>query len=318
MWGAHNPELRRPADIFRQGEHQPAAIAPPQFHAEPIRAGLREQSVGGLVNLQGRAWRAVHLEAGQIRLREDEHEQTVAAPCFLWQPWSGRTRMRANAGSVGTTLLLGDTILANTIGHRPEAADIRLMLSRTLQVSLNRVPQIRADISLSFNQILTEASRDTLGSSAIVEAHARIIIFLLWRVLAGDQGEFGAAHPNSRLLQQFRQLLEAHFRERWRVTHYASALGVSRDRLHDLCTRSLGKPPRILIQERLIYEARLLLERSTGTNDQIAASLGFGDAAQFSKAFKAATGLAPGRYRSISRAPDSAQPAASRSYADWP
>lgn len=155
--------------------------------------------------------------------------------------------------------------------------------------------------------------------ASIIEAHARIVTVLIWRHLSSGQADLDSARPNSRRLQVFRQLLEAHFRDRWTVADYASALGISPDRLHDLCRRALGKPPSLLIRERLIYEAKLLLERSTQSLDQIAAGLGFSDAPHFNKVFRAATGEPPGHYRK--RRQDLAvvhEDPVERSYADWP
>jgi AraC family transcriptional activator of pobA len=313
-----NRELSVPRGVGSPRERAGPAGTAPQFHAEAIRTGLREQSIGGLVELPARAWRAVFLETGRLRVAAPEGMREIPAPVFAWWRWTSERRFRASAGSRGATLLLSDAMLANTIGHRPEAADIRLMLDRDFEVDLQDRSEALTGLSASFAQMLAEQSRDARGSAAIVEAHARIVTVLIWRLVNLDEPRVTAQHRGSRLLQQFRQLLEAHFRERWQVASYARALGVSTDRLNDLCQRSLGRSPRRLIRERLTYEAQLLLERSSRTNDEIAGMLGFSDAAHFSKAFKAATGQPPGRYRRMARAAGTKAPLERRNYADWP
>ncbi len=56
--------------------------------------------------------------------------------------------------------------------------------------------------------------------------------------------------------------LETHFRERWRIVDYARDLGVSHDRLHDICVRMLQRTPLELLHDRLGHEAGLRLARS--------------------------------------------------------
>ena len=100
-----------------------------------------------------------------------------------------------------------------------------------------------------------------------------------------------------RSVVRFGKLAEIRFRERWGVRDYASELGLSTDRLHDICTRILGKPPLRLIHERTLSESQSLLERSSRTVDQIADVLGFHTASQFSKFFKSIVGVPPGAYQ---------------------
>jgi AraC family transcriptional activator of pobA len=313
-----NPKLNPPRVVAGLRETRGGAIAGPQYHAEAIRPGLREQSIGGLVSLAARSWRAVFLESGHLRLPDEAGGRRLPAPCFVWRRWTAETRIRAGAGSRGATLLLGDTMLANTIGHRAEAADIRLLLDRDFDVALRDHPDTTRGLSESFAQVLAEQQRDQQGSSVIVEAHARIVTVLIWRLSSPEDAFMSAEHRGSRLLQQFRQLLEAHFRERWQVAAYARALDITPDRLNDLCRRALGRTPKDLIQDRLIYEARILLERSTRTNDEIAAMLGYSDAAHFSKSFRSSVGEPPGRYRRLARSAGPPGDSAARGYADWP
>lgn len=291
----------------------------PQFHAEAIACGLHDRIVGGLVAFPGRSWRAVYLDSGAAVLREGEEEFRLRAPCLAWMPWAARMKLRVLAGSVGSTLLLGETPLANALGHKPEAALMRMFSERRLVLDLAQRTDTRADVAHCFDLIQREGAGGAAGSETVIEAQARVLVVFLWRgVDPADLGA-GAARAPSWLLQSFRQLLEAHFRDRWTVARYAAELGISPDRLHDVCRRSLGKPPRQLIQERQAYEARVLLERSSWTIDQIAAALGFRDTPQFSKVFKVGVGVPPGAYRRSVRESRGAEAStAARSYADWP
>lgn len=290
-----------------------------QFHAEIIRCGLQDRVIGGLVELDERSWRAVFLYSGELELRQGDHAVAVAAPALIWQPWDRFSRIAVRAGSVGASLLLGEQGLANAVGRKPEAAELRMMARDRVLLPLAERPEALQDIGRAFDLVVREARSEAPGVETIVEAQVRVLLVLLWRHATGAREHMAAGASAAQILQRFRQLLEVHFRDRWSVADYAKGLGMSADRLHDICTRTLGRPPRQLIQERTIYEAQALLERSNRTVDQIAAFLGFKSAAQFNSFFKAKMNVPPGQFRrerSRRQAPEAGE--AALSFADWP
>jgi AraC family transcriptional activator of pobA len=288
------------------------------IHAEPIRTGLQPRSLGGLVDLRAPSFRAALVVEGALRLEYGGEPEEAEGPVLVWLPQRAGDRLAALPGSVGAHLALDDTALANAIGAKPEAADLRLLASGVCKLPLADAPGLLADLSAAFDMILSEAAAQRPGSLTIVEAQVRVILVLLWRHAAQPQDVRAAQGAAGLILQRFRQLLETHFRDRWTVARYAGELGITADRLHDICVRSLGTPPLRLIHARLAHEAEALLARSSLSVDQIAAFLGFRSAAQFSRFFKRMAGLPPAAFRaSARRSPRDAAPSA-RSYAEWP
>ena len=113
-------------------------------------------------------------------------------------------------------------------------------------------------------------------------------------------------------------MLEAQFRNRWRVLDYADALGTTTDRLHDITTSALQRTPLSLIHERSLFEAKALLRRSNMTIEQVANYLGFQSAAQFSNFFQHGSGERPGRYRKIARSQRDDRAPVPEHLTDWP
>jgi len=306
-------------------DNTPDAAQPSvQIHAEIIRCGLQDRTIGGLMNRPDKSSQVLLLQGGSMRLRHDEpggasFEREYHAPALIWLPWKPAPRILARAGTVGAHLVLGERTVANAIGHRPEAADMRQMSALMVHLSLSEHPELLNDVARAIDLVLREASHAAPGMETVIEAQVRVLLVHLWRHAALPD-ELRTASPSAaQILQQFRQLLETHFRDRWSAGAYAGALGMSSDRLHDICTRTLGKPPLQLIHERLAHEAQLLLERSSQTVDQIALFLGFRSAAQFNKFFKSRFGQPPGIWRRKAQSRTTAQTdMASRSYADWP
>ena len=72
---------------------------------------------------------------------------------------------------------------------------------------------------------------------------------------------------------------------------------VTEARLNDICRRVANLPSKEIIHERLLQEARRLLQFSAVPISEISYQLGFSDPAYFSRFFTKRTGLAPSQYR---------------------
>ena len=100
-------------------------------------------------------------------------------------------------------------------------------------------------------------------------------------------------------LPRFLTLLERHFTEWHEVGQYAQALNLSPRTLSRLTRSALGKPAKRVIGDRRVLEAQRLLGFTPLSVKEIAVQLGYADPFHFSRAFKAATGLAPQAYREV-------------------
>ncbi|MEM9438902.1 MAG: AraC family transcriptional regulator [Pseudomonadota bacterium] len=307
--------------FLRQPNGEWSGITPSDryFHSEIIRCGLQDRFIGGLVQLRQESWRIIFLQSGELEIEDGPQSASFTGPALVWQPVETVSRLRVRAGSIGAHLLLGEQGLSNAIGHKPEAVELRLMTRERIYLPMAEEPQIGHDVARAFDQILREDQIAAPGSATIIEAQIRVLLVLLWRHAIRSEQQQAEEASSSQVLQRFRQLLEIHFRERWGVRDYARELGMSTDRLHDICTRVLGKPPLRLIHERTVYEAQSLLERSSRTVDQIADFLGFQTSGQFSKFFKSIVTMPPGLYRrSLKGQRNRSETSITASYADWP
>lgn len=105
------------------------------------------------------------------------------------------------------------------------------------------------------------------------------------------------AAPDSRLLQGFESLLEAHFREHWRVADYARALAVTPTHLSRVLRGLTGENASGLIDARLVREARRQLAFTNLRVASVAYALGFADPALFSRVFTRTAGCSPRAFR---------------------
>jgi len=88
------------------------------------------------------------------------------------------------------------------------------------------------------------------------------------------------------IIENFKKLVERNFQEAHSVSYYAKELGISSRALTMQLSRSIGKPPRVIIQERILLEAKRYLAFSKLNVAEIGHKLGFEDANYFTRFFR--------------------------------
>lgn len=125
------------------------------------------------------------------------------------------------------------------------------------------------------------------GRREILGALLRIALVKLGRMLLRSHAPASAADgPRTELFRAFVLLLESEFARHHGVAHYAAGLGVPQRRLAEATHLCVGRSPKQVIEDRLLLEAKRLLQFTGRPTKEIAYDLGFQDPAYFSKVFR--------------------------------
>lgn len=260
----------------------------------------------------------IFISHGSLILGGDEHAEVLQGPGLAVWPPAPVKRLRLAAGSRGYVIGVAMDVMADAIGDYPESPAIRRFLSNASVFKALDSGQCRG-LETQFQGLISEAQRPDSPSHMVISAHLRLLLLWAWRHNTPEEPSASLAAGGVTLLQQFRQLVEAEFRQHRPIADYAKQLGISMDRLHAICRRHLNRAPIELLHDRLTQEARIRLERSDRSVREISDALGFKDPAHFSHFFKGKTGLSPARYRATVR--HTSVPSAARvnvEYHDWP
>ena len=243
----------------------------------------------------------------------------LAAPCLVWLPIRPDQYLRVAAGSSGELLTLSDMLVKDAIGQGAESIHLRVLNDRAVVVNGIAQAAVLDEVAHSFAAIAREVRLDERGSWNFLTAHVALILVHCWRLSGLEDVTRQGFDSHSELLVKFRHLVETHFRDRWKIAGYAGSLGVSHDRLHDTCVRTLQRTPLELLHDRLTHEASLRLARSGLSIEALADDLGFRSPSHFSRFFKQRTGFTPAGYRRAARdATAGSQLLPPPTYADWP
>ncbi|NKM58890.1 helix-turn-helix domain-containing protein [Rhizobium anhuiense] len=255
--------------------------------------------------------------SGELHFDNGEH-RPLHGPLLAFLPPQARCELSISAGSAAHLVGASPQIMVDAIGDKVESYSLRIFTEqRKLVEALD--PSAVAEISPLISGFVRELGDPTRSSWMVASAYIRLILMALWRGSDGERSEQRGQGETGSILQRYRQLVEAGFRQHRPISDYAAELGVTADRLHSICQRALGRSPIQLLHERVVQEAKLRLERSARNIQEISDSLGFRDPTYFSHFFKRKTGLSPAGYREIARASAGSENSMlSSGYADWP
>lgn len=99
------------------------------------------------------------------------------------------------------------------------------------------------------------------------------------------------------LLKMFNYLVESHFKEHHDVAFYASQLNKTPKSISNLFLANGNKSPLVIIQDRIMLEARRLLQKTSMPVKEISYILGYEDIQTFSRFFKSKEKISPIAYR---------------------
>ncbi|WP_372392207.1 helix-turn-helix domain-containing protein [Xanthomonas sp. NCPPB 3582] len=156
-------------------------------------------------------------------------------------------------------------------------------------------------LDVLFDSIANDHAHQRMGHAAALQAAAaHLVIWTARTALQGLHEEAEAspqADPALRHLRAYRASIDQHYRAHWPISRYADQLGLTPGHLNALCRRLANASALELLQRRIMLEARRSLRYTSLSVQQIAATLGFFDAAYFSRYFARHAGCSPTRFR---------------------
>ncbi|HEX2560767.1 helix-turn-helix domain-containing protein [Phenylobacterium sp.] len=258
------------------------------IHLESLAAHLRARGprmgLHRYRDLQQLTW----LARGEGACELDGRTVPLKGPVLVAAPPGVVPHFELSSGAEGLVVLAVGAALGELVPAEDLAA-----LARPLVIS---PPEGAAgQMAAAFGFLQGEFARGEAGRRSGLRAGYLRIVSLIARA-AEDVSE-GRLSADAELVARFRALVEQRYREHEPLEAYGQALGVSLARLSRACRRATGKAPLALVHERVMLEARRGLTFGAMSVSELAGSLGFADAAYFSRFFQKRMGVAPSAFR---------------------
>ncbi|MFD3518418.1 helix-turn-helix domain-containing protein [Streptomyces sp. NPDC058657] len=157
------------------------------------------------------------------------------------------------------------------------------------------------DEAAAFARLISDMEREyraaQAGFASVLRAYLHVLVVRASRLAGPVVRRPDPAGRPALVTREFVRLLAEPDHGMWSVRTCAATVGVSVGYLNEAVKQTTGRTPGQLVRQVRTHEAKRLLARTDLTVRQVAAGVGFEDAAYFCRFFRRETGLSPGAFR---------------------
>jgi AraC-like DNA-binding protein len=189
--------------------------------------------------------------------------------------------------------------------HQKEAAFCGLLFNNIYDPPFITLSNREAALfELLTEQMIEEVQKNELAQHELLVSTLKIMMIHSCRLRLDQQASARESLPeNDRpfVLQELKDAIDKHYKEKRSASDYAAVLNVSLKALAKITKLYFNKTLTDLISERIVIEAKRDLYMTTKQVKEIAYDLGFKDEYHFSRYFKNSTTVSPQTYRKTLR-----------------
>lgn len=263
-------------------------------HIEPVDRRCRERGWEIKPHIHPRFAQVMIVSEGGGTLTLEGSECAFRPGSVVVMPPHAIHGFRYDRDSMGWVITIENHYLADLLERAPA---LQALMTRPGVFDCD--PSILGDVAQSAERLAGELEGCLSGSAIGAEIHLMSILLLLFR--HWPRGDVAAApapgHNRVRLVERYKAVVEARFRQQPALADVARELGVSVSQLRLACTSVAGMAPLAILHERILSEARRCLAYTGMSITEIADELGFSEGSYFTRFFTRNTGETPSEWR---------------------
>ncbi|MEL7029860.1 MAG: AraC family ligand binding domain-containing protein, partial [Pseudomonadota bacterium] len=186
------------------------------------------------------------LRSGGGTMLVDDRRLSFASPCIIVLPKHTVHGFQYHDDCDGWVLTIEASYLSQILDKLPEFSRL---WSEPQLIPLDRSGDLWGDVYTQLKALDREIERRDLGHILAAEMTLTSLFLSLVRSRNASTAQ-PVAVVETRLINQFNELIERYFRQGWKVKDYADVLGVSVTQLRAACMDAVGKSPLKLVHDR--------------------------------------------------------------------
>jgi AraC family transcriptional regulator, transcriptional activator of pobA len=271
------------------------SLPPERLHCESIADRSRLYDWEIKPHRHEAFFQILHIRSGAGEAQFDGTRVAIRPPCVITVPPLCVHGFRFTRNIQGTVITVVERYLDAILAGAPQLQS-RLAVPQLHRFQARSAQAARID--QLFETIVSEFGGNAAWRTAAIHASLALALILAARAqTAPAPGATGPANRKMLHLQRFRALLDRDYRTHKSVAFYAGELGITPTQLNRVCRDVLGKSALGAINARLLLEAERDLVYTFMGVKEIALSLGFSDAAYFSRFFSKQKRCTPTQFR---------------------
>lgn len=265
-------------------------------HVEKISTRIRKYNWELFPHRHRDLFQAALIETGSGHVGFDLDVELFAAPVLVLIPSLVVHSFSYAPRSSGHMLTISDGYMRELVQFADEPW-LESALATPRVIALEAGSFMLDDIAAAMSAIVERLQAAPQARGAMLSANVLRILGHLAQHPREPVSQGVDVQRRRQLYDQFRTLLEQHFRQQLSVAGYAAMLSVTERTLHRACRDVAGEPPLKIAHRRLVLEGQRLLLYSAKSVGEISYHLGFKDPSNFSRFFMEHVGESPLMFR---------------------
>jgi AraC family transcriptional regulator, transcriptional activator of pobA len=198
-------------------------------------------------------------------------------------------KLHCDENTTGFIFSISKTLLENAATEIESASSNAFVASLLDQKQISIGQNYLADIKDIVERMIKETNDMREYSAEILSRYFNIFLFYLKKQLPEIISK-SIQSRNTQVSQQFKDLVDKHYKTKKGVSDYASELNLTPNYLNEIIKKQTGNSAGHFIRQRIALEAKRYALHSRVCMKEIGYHLGFSDMAHFSKFFKSVVG----------------------------
>jgi AraC family transcriptional activator of pobA len=242
-------------------------------------------------------YQVIFVQQGSGTHRIDFVDYSFKGPClFLLHPQNIHNINQDNLTS-GGVIKFSSSLFANIKMGIGAANFLDVFDDTDIMPVINLSPDQSFEIEKLFNDLHRESNHNSVITPQLLVLYLKIFLLKIFSIKKNDVCSDLLLGPDILRFRSFQDLVEKDFRQYHVTSHYTNQLNLSLRTLGNIACRVGGPPPSELIKQRILLEAKRLLNSGGQSVKEISYTLGFENSSYFTRFFRLNTGLTPLQFR---------------------
>ena len=244
-----------------------------------------------------------YIDYGYINLNlDDSVNLTPKVPLLVLTPPSAPHSFFSTNETTGHVLTVRESLIIPII-EKLYHSNPNIILNKAVFLSFSENSEIKKNLDRFFS-IIQSSIENVDTDQDLVLGHITQAMFsyiLCKQEFKDSLNTTPTVSGDLTIFQNFVKLIEDNYYKQLSIPDYAKLLSVTESKLKDMCRRFSSLPPKRMIFERILLEAKRRLVYSDKSINQIANDLGFADPSYFARFFVRSVGQTPSQWRKRSK-----------------